>query len=58
MIIKSYVQFLHAKLQFHKEHPAFNGSFDYEEYVTLRGIEDPNEGYVRYVIVEMFTLAV
>ncbi len=45
MIIKSYVQFLQSKLNFHKEHPAFSGSFDYEDYVSLRGIEDPNEGY-------------
>jgi hypothetical protein len=45
VIIKSYVQFLQSKLNFHKEHPAFSGSFDYEDYVSLRGIEDPNEGY-------------
>lgn len=23
----------------------FTGTFDYEEYLTLRGVEDPNEGY-------------
>ncbi|KAJ1549634.1 sla2 Src-like adaptor 2 [Cladochytrium tenue] len=24
---------------------SFRGSFDYEEYVTLKGVEDPNEGF-------------
>jgi hypothetical protein len=32
-------------LGYHRHHPAFSGTFDYEEYVTLKGIEDPNEGY-------------
>jgi len=34
-----------AKLKFHKHHPDFNGLFEYEEYISLRGVEDPNEGY-------------
>ncbi|KAJ2992081.1 sla2 Src-like adaptor 2 [Globomyces sp. JEL0801] len=25
--------------------PYFSGTFDYEEYVSLKGIEDPNEGF-------------
>lgn len=34
-----------SKLRFHRNHKAFNGLFEYEEYVTLKGINDPNEGY-------------
>jgi huntingtin-interacting protein 1-related protein len=40
-----YIDFLRAKLNYHRTHPAFSGTFDYEEYVTLMGVEDPNEGY-------------
>lgn len=43
-LIKTYVQFLLAKLRFHRIRPEFNGLFEYEEYVTLKGIDDPNEG--------------
>jgi hypothetical protein len=25
--------------------PEFNGLFEYEEYISLKGIDDPNEGY-------------
>jgi hypothetical protein len=32
-------------LNYHRNHPAFSGTFDYEEYVSLMGVEDPNEGY-------------
>lgn len=45
-LIRTYVQFLLAKLRFHRLRPEFNGLFEYEEYVTLKGIDDPNEGYV------------
>ncbi|KAI0308178.1 ANTH-domain-containing protein [Multifurca ochricompacta] len=44
-LIRAYVQFLLAKLRFHRLRPEFNGLFEYEEYVTLKGIDDPNEGY-------------
>ncbi|KAJ3417166.1 sla2 Src-like adaptor 2 [Chytridiales sp. JEL 0842] len=44
-LIKTYIQFLVAKLDYHRIHPEFSGSFDYEEYVTLKGVEDPNEGF-------------
>ncbi|KIY51265.1 ANTH-domain-containing protein [Fistulina hepatica ATCC 64428] len=44
-LIRGYVQFLLAKLRFHRLRPEFNGLFEYEEYVTLKGIDDPNEGY-------------
>lgn len=44
-LIKTYVGFILAKLRFHRLRPEFNGLFEYEEYVTLKGIDDPNEGY-------------
>lgn len=43
-LIRSYVNFIIAKLRFHKNHPEFNGLFEYEEYISLKGIDDPNEG--------------
>ena len=46
ILIKTYVQFILTKLRFHRLRPEFNGLFEYEEYVTLKGIDDPNEGYV------------
>lgn len=44
-LIKEYVFFLLSKLSFHQHHPEFNGTFEYEEYVSLKSINDPNEGY-------------
>lgn len=44
-LIKEYVFFLLSKLQFHAHHPEFNGTFEYEEYISLKSINDPNEGY-------------
>ncbi|KAJ3333100.1 sla2 Src-like adaptor 2 [Blyttiomyces sp. JEL0837] len=44
-LIKTYIQYLVAKMDYHRLHPEFSGSFDYQEYVTLKGVEDPNEGY-------------
>ncbi|KAG1757137.1 ANTH domain-containing protein [Suillus lakei] len=44
-LIKTYVQFILAKLRFHRLRPEFNGLFEYEEYISLKGIDDPNEGY-------------
>jgi hypothetical protein len=44
-LIKEYVRFLKSKLEFHRNHPDFNGTFEYEEYISLKGINDPNEGY-------------
>ncbi|KAK7748405.1 sla2 Src-like adaptor 2 [Diatrype stigma] len=44
-LIREYVYFLLAKLSFHHQHPEFNGTFEYEEYVSLKAINDPNEGY-------------
>ncbi|KAJ5510786.1 Epsin-like N-terminal [Penicillium expansum] len=44
-LIREYVFFLEAKLNFHRNHPEFNGLFEYEEYISLKSINDPNEGY-------------
>ncbi|MCJ1255865.1 sla2 Src-like adaptor 2 [Lignoscripta atroalba] len=44
-LLREYVYFLLAKLAFHKQHPEFNGLFEYEEYISLKSINDPNEGY-------------
>ncbi|KAG0004995.1 diacylglycerol O-acyltransferase 1 [Entomortierella chlamydospora] len=43
-LIRNYVDFLHSKLRYHANHPEFNGTFDYKEYISLKGIDDPNEG--------------
>jgi hypothetical protein len=48
-LIRTYVQFILAKLRFHRLRPEFNGLFEYEEYITLKGIDDPNEGYGSFV---------
>jgi len=45
LLIKAYVQYIVEKLKFHQRYPLFTGNFDYEEYLSLRGVEDPNEGY-------------
>ncbi|PCH00512.1 ENTH/VHS [Penicillium occitanis (nom. inval.)] len=44
-LIHDYVMFLESKLHFHRNHPEFNGLFEYEEYISLKTINDPNEGY-------------
>ena len=44
-LINEYVHFLLIKLQFHRNHRGFNGTFEYEEYVSLVSVSDPNEGY-------------
>ncbi|KAK9464266.1 ANTH domain-containing protein [Lipomyces arxii] len=44
-LIREYVDFLLAKLRFHRNHQEFNGTFEYAEYVSLKTINDPNEGY-------------
>ncbi|KAF2482052.1 SLA2 Src like adaptor 2 [Neohortaea acidophila] len=53
-LIKEYVRYLIAKLSFHRAHPEFNGTFEYEEYISLKSINDPNEGYE--TISELMTL--
>ena len=44
-LIREYVYHLLAKLAFHQAHAEFNGTFEYEEYISLKAINDPNEGY-------------
>jgi len=44
-LIQAYVSFLSAKLNFHRTHEDFKANFDYEEYLSLKGVDDPNEGY-------------
>ncbi|PHH68378.1 hypothetical protein CDD80_7555 [Ophiocordyceps camponoti-rufipedis] len=44
-LIREYVYYLLAKLSFHQQHPEFNGTFEYEEYLSLKAINDPDEGY-------------
>ncbi|ELQ37825.1 hypothetical protein OOU_Y34scaffold00575g5 [Pyricularia oryzae Y34] len=53
-LIQEYVSFLLSKLSFHQQHPEFNGTFEYEEYVSLKVINDPNEGYE--AITDLMTL--
>ncbi|OAX35285.1 ANTH-domain-containing protein [Rhizopogon vinicolor AM-OR11-026] len=40
---RTYVQFILAKLRVHRLRPEFTSLFDYEEYILLKGIHDPNE---------------
>ena len=44
-LIQEYILYLVSKLTFHRNHPEFNGTFEYEEYISLKSINDPNEGY-------------
>ncbi|PTU21967.1 hypothetical protein P175DRAFT_0477742 [Aspergillus ochraceoroseus IBT 24754] len=53
-LIREYVFFLESKLTFHRNHPEFNGLFEYEEYISLKTINDPNEGYE--TITDLMTL--
>jgi hypothetical protein len=46
-LVRAYVDLLKEKLRFHRDHPAFTGTFDYEDYVAQKGVTDPNEGYSR-----------
>lgn len=44
-LISQYVKYILKKLDFHRNNPHFNGMFEYEEYISLRAVNDPNEGY-------------
>lgn len=44
-LIQAYVTFILVKLRFHRLHKEFNGLFEYEEYVSLKNIDNPDEGY-------------
>jgi hypothetical protein len=50
-MIKAYTQYLRQKLDYHNLRPFFSGTFDYEEFVSLKGVQDPNEGYL-FVVME------
>lgn len=43
-LIRAYVSFILAKLRFHRHHKEFNGLFEYEEYISLKNIDNPDEG--------------
>ncbi|WFD29442.1 sla2 Src-like adaptor 2 [Malassezia sp. CBS 17886] len=53
-LIRAYVSFILAKLRFHRVHKEFNGLFEYEEYVSLKNIDNPDEGYE--TIMELMSL--
>ncbi|KAI0686627.1 ANTH domain-containing protein [Earliella scabrosa] len=44
-LIRTYVRVLLPKLPFPRLRPELNALFEYEEYITLKGIDDPDEGY-------------
>ncbi|SCU95907.1 LAFA_0G03092g1_1 [Lachancea sp. 'fantastica'] len=44
-LINEYVGFLLEKLNFHRLHAGFNGTFEYEEYMSLVTTSNPDEGY-------------
>lgn len=44
-MIRAYIKLILAKLEFHSLHPDFNGTFDYEDYISLKGTDNPDEGY-------------
>ncbi|SMN19752.1 similar to Saccharomyces cerevisiae YNL243W SLA2 Transmembrane actin-binding protein involved in membrane cytoskeleton assembly and cell polarization [Maudiozyma saulgeensis] len=45
-LIREYIRYLILKLDFHSHHKGFdNGTFEYEEYVSLVSVADPDEGY-------------
>lgn len=44
-LINQYDRFLLRKLDFHRGNVGFNGTFEYEEYISLKTVNDPNEGY-------------
>ena len=57
-LIRNYVDLLSHKLSYHRNHPEFNGSFGYEEYISLKNIDDPNEGYVNLEILNRLVASI
>lgn len=53
-MIKAYVEYLLAKLGFHQRHSEFTGNFDYEEYLSLKGASNLDEGY--QTVIELMDL--
>ncbi|OWB59282.1 hypothetical protein B5S29_g137 [[Candida] boidinii] len=44
-LIREYDNYILRKLDFHHVHRGFNGTFEYQEYISLMTVSDPNEGY-------------
>lgn len=44
-LIREYVYYIFVKLFFYYVYFEFNGIFEYEEYISLKVINDLNEGY-------------
>lgn len=44
-LINQYDRYLLQKLDFHRNNPGYTGTFEYEEYISLRAVNDPNEGF-------------
>lgn len=44
-LVSQYDKYILHKLDFHRNNPGFNGIFEYEEYISLRAVNDPNEGF-------------
>lgn len=44
-LISQYDKYILQKLDFHRNNPNFTGMFEYDEYISLRAVNDPNEGY-------------
>lgn len=44
-LINQYDRYILQKLDFHRNNPGYNGTFEYEEYISLRAVNDPNEGF-------------
>lgn len=44
-LIAQYDRYILQKLDFHRNNPNFTGMFEYDEYISLRAVNDPNEGY-------------
>lgn len=53
-LISAYVSLIQFKLRFHRLHKEFNGLFEYEEYISLKNIDNPDEGYE--TIIELMNL--
>lgn len=44
-LIRAYVPYILGKIDFHQVRPQFTGNFDYEEYLSVRGVSDPDAGW-------------
>ncbi|KAI9293056.1 hypothetical protein K502DRAFT_335785 [Neoconidiobolus thromboides FSU 785] len=44
-LIRGYIEYILNKLDFHRQNPEFPANFDYDDYLSMRGVSDPNAGY-------------